>query len=358
MSVEIRVPLTEVRVKFQAGYRRPITELDQLVLRAISQGARSVESLRQIFRLPERLLVECLVDLMEMALLALDLGGDGFRLTEFGSRSLDQELSAFGERLDEAGEFTLLREDLTGRIGRRFWYDREKGDIPSQSLQGSVPLGEVERLLLLDLKKDGRHLHSVESVVPVRDNISFKVTVDKGGISGLPSQWNHLQPLLRAEAEKRTGESYPARSHCEEHGDDASWVETNVHADDLLLTAAHHKLALLAALKCARSHLLIVSAHVSETILSELSDSIKDAIQRGVRVDILWGLPSLDEGSDSHAATTKKWLQDIRKTCHSGAGELLMSNEEPLQSDAKVLIWVITGCMDLMVVLPTALART
>ncbi|MGV8893923.1 MAG: hypothetical protein ACOH2K_13470 [Burkholderiaceae bacterium] len=339
MSIEIRIPLTEVKVRFQAGSRRPITELDRMVMQAIFAGAKSVDSLRQIFQLPERLLVECLVDLMEMALLALDLGGDGFRLTEFGARSLDRGLSTFGERLDDVGEFTLLREDLTGRFGRRFWYEREKGDIPSQAVQGSIPLGEVERLLLQELKKYGKHLHSVESVVPVRDSISFKVTVDKGGISGLPSQWNHLQPLLIAEAEKRTGDSYSMTPQCEEQGDDSLWVETSLHEDDLLLTASNHKSALLSAIKQAHSHLLIVSAHVSEAMLDALGDPIKEAIQRGVRVDLLWGLPSLDEGGEPHAATTKKWLQEIRKSSYNGSGEYLMTNEEPLHSDAKVLVW-------------------
>ena len=73
MSTELRVPLTEIRVKFRVGTRRPITELDRLVMQAIATGANSVSDLAPIFQLPERLLVECLIDLMDMALLALDI---------------------------------------------------------------------------------------------------------------------------------------------------------------------------------------------------------------------------------------------------------------------------------------------
>lgn len=339
MSIVIRVPLTEVRVKFQSGSRRPVTELDRMVMQAIAAGFKSVESLRTVFELPERLLVECLVDLMEMALLALEPGGDGFRLTEFGAACLERGLTAFGERLDEVREFTFLREDLTGRLGQRFWYDREKGDVAAPPASGSIPLGEIERLLLQELKKEGKLLHSVESVVPVRDGISLKVTIDKGGISGLPSHFHHLQPLLLAEAEKRAGERMPAALRLEESSDESSWIETNLRRNDLLLTASEHERELLDALEQAHSHLLIVSAHVAEAMLYKLRDPVMRAIQRGVRVDVLWGLAALDEGGESHGATMRKWLQEIRKSSNNGSAELAMTNEEPLQSDAKVLIW-------------------
>jgi len=342
MSTEIRVPLTEIRVRFRAGSRRPITELDRLVMQAIDAGANSVDNLKPIFRLPERLLVECLVDLMDMALLALDMNGSGFRLTEFGIRSLTQDLTTFGERLDDVDEMTFLREDLTGRIGPRFWYAREKGDMSPQAVQGNIPHGEIERLLLQEIKKDGKHLHSMESVVPVRDNISFKVTVGKGGISGLPSQWSHLQRLLIEEAKKR-GVHYEGALQQDEPSEDSPWYEISLREDDLLLTASTHERVLRDAIAQAHSHLLILSAHVSKEMLDKLKVPITAAIQRGVRVDALWGFPALDEGGEPHATTVKKWLQEVRRSSSNGAGEYLMTNEEPLHSDAKVLVWDTQG---------------
>lgn len=344
MSQEIRIPLTEIRVKFHTGNRRPITELDRLVMQAIAAGATSVNSLRPIFQLPERLLVECLVDLMDMALLALDMSGNGFRLTEFGTRCLEQRLTTFGERLDDAEELIFLREDLTGRIGPRriVWHKREKGDMQQGAVQGNIPFGEIERLLLQELKvnKDyqGKHLHSVDSIVPVRDGISFKVTVDKQSISGLPSQWSHLQPLLVVEAQKR-GVRYAGALQPEEPVEDLAWFETSLHGDDLLLTASIHEATLLDAINQAHRHLLIVSAHVSEKMLNTLQAPIVAAIQRGVRVDVLWGLPSLEEGGEPRAKTIKKWSQEIRRSSSGGMGEYLTVNEEPLNSDAKVLAW-------------------
>jgi len=308
-------------------------------MQAIATSAKSVDSLRTVFELPERLLVECLVDLMEMGLLALEPGGDGFRLTKFGTACLERGLTAFGEQLDDVREFTFLREDLTGSLGQRFWYDREKGDIAAPPASGSIPLGEIERLLLQELKKEGKLLHSVESVVPVRDGISLKVTIDNGGISGLPGHWHHLQPLLLAEAEKRTGERMPTTLRLEESSDESPWVETNLRQDDLLLTASEHERALFDALEQAHSHLLIVSAHIAEATLDRLRAPVTRAIQRGVRVDLLWGLAALDEGGESHGATMRKWLQEIRKSSLNGSAELVMTNEEPLQSDAKILVW-------------------
>ena len=197
--IEIRIPLTEIRVKFRASTQRPITELDRMVMQAVAAGASSVDSLKPIFQLPEKLLVECLVDLMDMALIALDYHGSGFRLTEFGECTLDQGVTSFGERLDDADEMTFLREDMAGRIAPELItrYDREKGDVQSLEFQGSIPHGEIDQILIQKLKKKGKHLHSVESIVPVRDGISFKVTVDKEAISGLPSQWNHLKRSLK-----------------------------------------------------------------------------------------------------------------------------------------------------------------
>lgn len=343
MSTELRIPLTEIRVEFRAGSRRPITELDRLVMQAIKDGANSISGLTPIFQLPERLLVECLIDLMDMALLALDNNGSGFCLTEFGSRSLEQGLTSFGERLDDAEELIFLREDLTGRIGPRriVWYEREKADMRPEAVQGNISLGEMERLLLQELKANndyqGKHLHSVDSIVPVRDGISFKVTVDKGSISGLPSQWCHLEPLLVAEAQKR-GVSYVGVSQHHEPIEDVAWCETSLSESDLLLTASSHESTLLDAIDQAHSHLLIVSAHVSEKTLNTLADPIAAAIKRGVRVDVLWGLPSLDGGGEPHDRTIKKWSQEVRKSS-DGSGDYLAVNAEPLNSDAKVLVW-------------------
>jgi hypothetical protein len=313
-------------------------------MHAIADGATSVNSLRPIFQLPERLLVECLVDLMDMALLALDMSGNGFRLTEFGARCLDQRLTTFGERLDNTEELIFLREDLTGSIGPRriVWHEREKGDMQQGAVQGNIPFGEIERLLLQELKVNkgyqGKHLHSVDSIVPVRNDISFKVTVDKQSISGLPSQWSHLQPLLVVEAQKR-GFRYAGALQQEEPIEDLAWCETSLQGDDLLLTASIHETTLLEAINQARRHLLIVSAHVSEKMLNALQAPIVAAIQRGVRVDVLWGLPSLEEGKEPHAKTIKKWSQEIRRSSPGGMGEYLTVNEEPLNSDAKVLAW-------------------
>ncbi|MFL9895636.1 hypothetical protein [Paraburkholderia sp. RL17-381-BIF-C] len=340
--IEIRVPVTEIRVKYRAGIRRPITELDRMVMQAITAGASSVDRLKPIFQLPERLLVECLVDLMDMALLALDTSGSGFRLTEFGERSLADGMTSFGERVDDADEMTFLREDLTGRIapGQIIRYDREKADMRSADVQGSIPHGEIEQFLIQKLKKDREHLHSVESVVPVRDGISFKVTVDKSSISGLPSQWSHLKQLIQAEAEVRTGISYALPDlDRESEQDDPLWTEVGADACELLLTASDHENALAQAIEQAYSRLLILSAHVSETVLTKLKEPIKAAIDRGVRVDVLWGLPSLDGTGEPHAKAAKKWLQEVRKSLSNGKGDNLAVNEEPLNSDAKILVW-------------------
>ncbi|MGJ0524382.1 hypothetical protein ACR42A_12615 [Burkholderia gladioli] len=340
--VEIRIPVTEIRVKYRAGKRRPITELDRMVMQSITAGASSVDRLKPIFQLPERLLVECLVDLMDMALLALDTSGSGFRLTEFGELSLAEDMTSFGERVDDADETTFLREDLTGRMapGQIIRYDREKADMRSADVQGSIPHGEIEQFLIQKLKKDREHLHSVESVVPIRDGISFKVTVDRNSISGLPSQWSHLKQLIQAEAEVRTGLSYaPPEVDRENEQEDPLWTEIGADTFQLLLRASDHEKALAQAIEQARSRLLILSAHVSETVLDQLKEPIKAAIDRGVRIDVLWGLPSLDETGEPHAKATKKWVQEVRKSLSDGNGDNLAVNEEPLNSDAKILIW-------------------
>lgn len=341
-SAEIRIPLTEIRVKFRSSSRRPITELDRLVMQAIAGGASSVDDLKPIFQLPERLLVECLVDLMEMALLALDTSGRGFRLTGFGEQSLDQNLTSFGERLDDSEEVTFLRENLGGRIasGQIVRYDREKGDVQPLAVQGNIPHGEIEQLLVRELKKNGKYLHSVESITPVRDGISFKVTVENGSMSGLPNPWRHLISIIQIEAERRTGVSHVTLpQECANEEDEFLWTDVSINASDLLLSASDHEAALINAIEQAHSHLLVLSAHASEVALVKIKGPIKAAIERGVRVDVLWGLPSLDEGTESHAKTTKKWLQEIRKSLAGGVGDHLTVNEDALNTDAKVLVW-------------------
>ena len=149
-----------------------------------------------------------------------------------------------------------------------------------------------------------------------------------------------LKPLLLAEAEKRTGISHATLQRLPENKqDDAIWAEVSINVSDLLLKASDHETLLTKAIAQAHSRLLILSAHASEVTMNKIKDPVRAAIQRGVRVDVLWGLPSIDEGGESHAKTTKKWLQEIRKSLSNGAGDNLTVNEEPLNSDAKVLVW-------------------
>lgn len=345
MSTVVRVPLTLIRVEYRASARRPITELDRLVMQAIAREARSVSELKDLFELPERLLVESLIDLMNIGLVALETNGNGFLLTEFGDRNLEQGLRSFGEQLCETELATFLRENLTGCIAssRIVTYNNEEGNVsPSTGIRLSIPRGTIERLLIQDIKKDGYHFHlySVESVTPVRDRISFPVSVDKGGVTGLPGKWSHLQQKLMEAASKQSGVNYISTCPREREAEpeESYWTEVSAREEDLLLTVADHVAALTKAIDQAKSHLLILSAHVAEATLEKLTVHIVSAIGRDVRVDVLWGLPSLEDGGPPHARMTKDWLSKVRRSSQDPKS-LLTVNESPLDSDAKIVIW-------------------
>jgi cardiolipin synthase A/B len=109
--------------------------------------------------------------------------------------------------------------------------------------------------------------------------------------------------------------------------------------EDLLIGGAEHRQALQDALRRARSRLIIHSTFLGEDKFRALLPLMIAAVQRGVRIDILWGqeLPTAERprGRPTAAETVQKLSTDPDIARHR---DLLRIQTQSTRSHAKLLI--------------------
>ncbi len=348
--MEMLIPLSRFEVNYEVGSGRPYSDLDRLVLRAVADGAGTVERLSAIFKLPERLLIEVIVTLARAGWVAVDVAEGGFKATASGGEAAQTGTIPPFCILRNA-QAVVVMERLTGSL------ISERGDIsytnsyalkdskewdrierlPASHLEDRLDAGQVDRLLRTE---PGEWIHSVDTPVLIsrgRHWLPVRVDLEKQKVHRLPEQWQkELAPLLLARA---AGSASPIRVDIGSARIETATIaiETDVETEDLLTDAPTHSRALRAALSDAKSTVVIASAFLdTAAIEGEFRSLIVAALKRGVQVNLLWGYSA---GGDIQSTKTAiRWLRDIRR--EAGADQaLLRFNGEPTESHAKLLIY-------------------
>ena len=110
------VPLSRFQVFFERGGGRPYSRLEALMLRAIEQGAGTLDELRDIFEVHPRLLIEALVTLTHAGWLAVSsVPGKSFMLTPEGLQALLSGDNPTSLQTWEDDTYVLM-ERLTGAV--------------------------------------------------------------------------------------------------------------------------------------------------------------------------------------------------------------------------------------------------
>src|SRR5690348_12689916 len=108
------IPLSRFEVPYEVGKGRPYSKLEALILRAIEEGAGTLDALRAAFAVHPRLLIEALVTLTQAGWLAVsNEPGRSFVITAEGKQAL--EVGGVPESLQTWSDETyVLMERLTG----------------------------------------------------------------------------------------------------------------------------------------------------------------------------------------------------------------------------------------------------
>ncbi|HKM54650.1 MAG TPA: hypothetical protein VJY33_14665 [Isosphaeraceae bacterium] len=349
------VPLSRFQVSFERGSGRPYSSLEALMLRAIEQGAGTLDELRDSFEVHPRLLIEALVTLTQAGWLAVSsVSGKSFVLTPEGRKALlsGDKPSSLQSWPDDT---YVLMERLTGSViyYKDIHYVREEDLrevrencvwLPPR-VADEVDESSVDRFLP---RAQGEWIRSIGSIeLKGRDFQWLPVTLDlgTGTVSGLPDEWTHLHEILVAEARSRAGSLRAG-------ADTAVWIDgftrrspapdtseapprqwpVRLGPADFLYDNADHEQYLREALQGAHSTVFIASAFVSVGRLEAIGDLLAEALRRGVIIDLLWGYAVEDK--------VINWLHNKTKEAEQERWTgRLRSNRRPSGSHAKVILW-------------------
>jgi len=356
----VLIPVQQFAVQYEVVGGRPYSTFERLVLRSIYQGVGTLADLEAEFKVHSRLIIEALVTLTQAGWIAV--GERGFSLTAQGHKALDGG-GVPETRVREAKLGRIIMERLTGGLvpntRATFVSDMELKDLGK--LDSSLRLtprvhdweldeGQVQSYL------QHRRNEWITRIGPIKASMKgscwLPVNVDPNSdrVSLLPSEWQgRLEDIILKESSTRSpGLSASKRSerwtqekrrptgNADEPGD--TWgTRWNIDQEQVafLFSGSSHRALLLQALEKASRFVFIVTTFLRASVINEIYPYLRQALERGVSVDILWGYNGSEEGSGIIAIQA---LKKIVYDCSSLPGRLRF-NGSAAGSHAKLLLW-------------------
>lgn len=306
MSV-IFLPILRTAVTYNISYGRRWTILEQMLLIELAEARRTVSELASAADLPERLIVEALINMLKANWIEMRATNAGayFAVTHAGKRrATDTNLP---DHVERGEKWTSLSFDrVTGSWLRSddldIVYER---DLPN----GARPLearyqnfnaadGDFRDLLYLQtletLEPDEPRLKP-----PARTYARFEVT--GGVIAGLPSY--APMKLRRAILDAAVGRETESRKGATERAvQGQSCFRDTIGADDIVVGGAAQLALLREVLQSAKSTVIIHSCFVNPKTIAAIIPEIATAAKRKVRIELLWGLQRDAEASGPPAS--------------------------------------------------------
>lgn len=313
--VRIALPVLHGRRRFHFDKGRPWSIIEHVVLSALAKNPSTAADLATRGEVGQRVIIEALIRLMRAGWVEMveRRAAVTFRITDNGMVAVSSdELPNVPRRLSRNMNFVI--EQISGTVYRSrelpFHHEHvileraKKETIAWIERPGEPKLEEIRPLvdaLFMDDEKfismdfNGERLSTRWSLVTVRDQIP----------EGLPSR----TPLVVTNAVKEAAKEAIAQKdvtttivfQAEVVGERsirprAQTHKVNLSERDLVLGGPEHKQVITAALKRAKYRVLIHSTFISVERFNNLFPDIRDAVGRGVNVDILWGQEQSTEG--------------------------------------------------------------
>ena len=350
--VRIAIPVFRGKRRFHLDKGRAWSVIEHLVLTALAKEHSTAEALAEKSKLPRRIVIEAIIRLMEAGWVQLAQKAEGiiFSATSRGkSVSEKEELPANLRRIARWRSFVTDR--ITGAVFRSrelsvfekhvlekraqqeafVWIEpREiKNEDPVRSVIATL-FDEDERFVLME--PSGDRLVERFAVVTYRNE----------KVEGLPSRApKELEEIITAAGKSRNVRSSntaiykpPAVS---DEIDPANLTPRSIvfQSEDLVLGASQHQDLFSAIIKECRHELVIHSTFVNSDRLEVLMPALTAAIQRGTRIDILWG-----QGNEkTEVASSKRAIDELRRKVSSMAlDEVFQVHPFSTRSHAKLIV--------------------
>jgi phosphatidylserine/phosphatidylglycerophosphate/cardiolipin synthase-like enzyme len=350
--LRIAIPVTKGKRRFHLDKGRTWSVVEHLILTALTTKSSTALVLADEANLPRRVVLESLIRLMEAGWVELAQRSDGivFSATQAGkSVASRDELPTNPKRI--ARWMNFITDRLTGTVYR----SRELPIFEKHVLEQRA---QQENFIWIEPREidPNNYVSSVISTL-FEDDERF-VTMEVGGdrlverfavvsyrdgkIEGLPAKSpKELEEIIIAAAKASSPSPkkpafYRPQPISTEIAPSALEVRSVVfRADDLVLGAEQHRDLLAQVLKSCRHELIIHSTFVAEDKFRALLPQFISAVQRGVRIDILWG-----QNSDrSEISSTKNAIERLRETiAKSSLDDMIRIHPFSTHSHAKLIV--------------------
>jgi hypothetical protein len=303
------VPVTPHRVEYKVATQRPYFELDWLILKAVGlENLKTIEQLETEFRVPRRVLIECLIGLFEDGWIALPYGSRGlFALTmrsrkwlHSGKKSLESVVppqSRSAKLVQELVTGAVLRRDDVYLVSR---YELEQRGylsnahfISKEVLDEQPDEGRVRALLRC---REGEWIYSIDNIEPSGGPLYLPIdySVENKKLVGLPRSWHfRLSPFLLDLVRTYPGVINGSRFwDTEPAGGSAETTHSAlVLPRDLIRGTEEVRQWVKQKVRSAShgSSLMILLGEVNAIDLYGWKDDIVASLRRGAKFELIWG---------------------------------------------------------------------
>ena len=352
--VRVAVPVTKRRIQIHVDKGQPWSIFEHLILEAIAGGTQFVTEIENGFNLPRRVVIEALVRLMRAGWVDMRQVERQFTLsiTSHGTRALERdELPSIERRVSRP--VVYLCDRVAGHIfrGRELRHFDEKKlreragheDIHWMSAvlsEGDVRYSEFPDVVLdHDERWGGAELAGESST----DRYALVSVID-GVVEGLPDrELPALRAAILAAASSASEDTSPgsnARAQIDRHDRTSLHLppayRVRFEPGDLVLDGDAHLKVIENLLRSAISRVIIHSTFISEAVFFRFLPLMNEAIERGVRIDVLWGQDEEAQDPERSAAIlVAKLAEDGRLKPHH---DRLVLHRHSTRSHAKVLL--------------------
>jgi hypothetical protein len=303
------VPVFKMACSYSVSFGRRWSIVEHLLLVEVSRGRRTLEQLCSLAKLPPRLIIEALGNLLRAGWIEVRSSDDAtiFRTTPSGARRASE--SALPVQVHSALKWASFCVDrVTGSWLRTD--DLEivyTADLPEEASALSPILQSFEPR---DLPRDLLYLRQDEALDPSEPMFRTpsrpyaRVTVAFGSVEGLPAYAPldlYARILEEARGDGEASEPIAKTRHTNEATQDFA---DELQPEDIIVGGPAHRELVEAALDRARTTVVIHSCFLHPGVVESLLPAFERAAKRKVRVELLWGLVYDPEDAEQRRAIT------------------------------------------------------
>ncbi|MCV0429600.1 MAG: phosphatidylserine synthase, partial [Roseibium sp.] len=339
----IYIPVFKVAVNYDVSFGRRWSLLEHLILVDLIGKRRSVSELAEDGNVPERLVIEALINLLRVNWVEVRSNAQGilYTATAAGARRAS-EGTLPAELKEQSKWISLCLDRLTGDWLRSDDLDLvHDAELPPEATCIEPTIGSI------DLKdaaiRDLFYLDQFESLQPTEPRFRFStLAYARVGLEfdndpdGLPP-YSSLELCNRVSMEAAAVPDSPSEKWLTKPKYSHQGIRDEIDFSRIIVGGSDHLNLVVEALESAKSCVVIHSCFISAATVKHLLPYLEKAARRKVKIELLWGLnydPESQKGEEK-----LKDVQSVLKRLSVHAQSRVKLAERSSYSHAKVLIY-------------------